>query len=292
MSPNRIEQLKKSNSNPGGRTPKLFISDKPMAQTAKTPAPKFTDAQFAALSKDQVRAEMLAETLTPAQLEKAAAILQPDSAAAKGPKFEVISTPHGEFRKGTITHRIYELLTLPVAQAMTQPAIVAKLVEEFPETGEKNFTSRVGFHISQFPIKYGATVGRNAAGLVTTNITGWDGTKVLTPEQIAKRDELLKSKADRAAKKAEKLAAGAGAAEAKAKLKAEKEAAKLVKAQEKAAEAQKKAEEKAKAAADKAAAVAKEAADKATAAAKVASAAAVPNAVVSVGKLATPPKKK
>jgi colicin import membrane protein len=173
-------------------------------------------------------------------------------------KHDYVETPHGEFRKDSVLHIIYRGLAR--AGGATKAELAEMLEEKHPTSkGETPWAekSTINCQIDRMPDERGFTLARTAKGKYGiepkgehkfSGLTGWDKTRVLSPEQA-------KAKAEKEAAKAEKE-------KAKAKEKAEKEAAKA-----KAKEAEEKAKATAKAEADKkqAAADAKAQAEKAKA---------------------------
>lgn len=198
----------------------LEIKDGMAPTVAKVLPPKFDAAAFAKLTDDQLRAAILAETLTPDQLLAATTKLggvAPGTTAKR--KFEVVQTANGEFRKGTLTSRIYDFMQLPADQAMTLEQMRDQLLVEFPEKAGNpdGVMTTVRCQITRQPAERNFVLGRNAAGQYSVHIVGRDNSRVLSPEAQEKRDAKAKAKTDRAAEKTV-------AREAKAKLKADAKA--------------------------------------------------------------------
>lgn len=179
---------------------KLVVGDHNMATTAAVkvaPKNKYTPEQFLKLTKDELRQGILDEAFTGDQLIAANGILAGEMNLAKR-KFEVVQTPNGEYRKGTITHRIYEFMQLPEDQALTLEEMQAKLIAEFPENGKNpdGVMTTVRCQITRQPTERGFTLGRSKDGKYSVHIAGRDNSRVLSPEAAKKRDDKVKAKAE------------------------------------------------------------------------------------------------
>lgn len=165
--------------------------------------------------------------------------------SVKERKFPLVQSPHGEWRDGTVTYRVYQMQALPANKALTLKEMHEKLCAEFA-TGEAGASTPEQLLITlrcqlqrQGPAR-GFKLGRDAKGRLSMHIEGYDKTRVLSAEQLA---EKAKREAAKAEAKAEKEKAKA---EAKAAKLAEKAAAKAKADAEKAEAAAKAAAEQAK----------------------------------------------
>jgi hypothetical protein len=141
-------------------------------------------------------------------MSKSAAAVKTEAAVtapSRALKFETLETEHGHFRVGTIRHRIYEMLTLPKAKAMTKAEMLADLVSKFGDADHsaEQLNVTLGFSIWDFEKKLKKfTVGRDDAGRYSINIEGRstarvgsaDGEKTEKPAK-AKKERKIKSKA-------------------------------------------------------------------------------------------------
>lgn len=163
--------------------------------------------------------------------------------AGREPKHEYVTTPHGEFRKGSVLHAIYRSWDLK--GGATKEEILNRLCEEFGEERRDAMRYTINTQTGEMPGKRGFELGRDQNGRYGIHIEGRFSGRVLTAEQRKAKEEKLKAKearlAEKAAKKEEKEKAAADKAKAKAAAKAKEEkdnaakAAKLAANKEKAA---------------------------------------------------------
>ncbi len=210
-----------------GSTRRLEIKDEKMAPAAQ---------KIAAVPAAKAPA-------TPAQIAEWAKVgIGPDGTTPLNPqagagaakrKFEIVQTPHGEYRKGTITHRIYEFMNLPADKAMTLEQMRDQLVKEFPGNGVNpdGVMTTVRCQITRQPTERKFDLGRNAAGQYSVHIAGRDNSRVRSPEAQEKLDAKIAAKAEKAKAKLDareakvKAKTDAAALKAQAKLDAAKVAA-------------------------------------------------------------------
>jgi chemotaxis protein histidine kinase CheA len=151
-------------------------------------------------------------------------------ASAKVRKFPLVQTPHGEWRDGTVTFRVYQMQALPADKALTLAQMHEKLCAEFA-TGAPGASTPDQLMITlrcqlqrQGPAR-GFTLGRGPDGKLSMHIEGYDRTRILSPEAKAEKEAKAQAKAAAQAEKDKaKAAAQAEREAAKAKAKAEKEA--------------------------------------------------------------------
>lgn len=148
--------------------------------------------------------------------------------AAREPKHDYVTTPHGEFRKGSVLHAIYRAWDLK--NGATKAEILDRLAEEFGEGRRASMTYTVNTQTAEMPGKRGFELGRDENGRYGIHIQGRFAGRVQTPEQKKAKEAKLKAKEAKLAEKAAKKAEGE-----KAKLDAKK-AKEAAKAKEKAAE--------------------------------------------------------
>lgn len=180
-------------------------------------------------------------------------------------KHEYVETPHGEFRKDSVLHIIYKGLArkggstkVELAEALT--AVHPPSKDDAPWTEKSTINCQIdrmgderGFKLARTAKgKYGIEPGKALEGkhkgeaMDFSGLTGWDKTRVQTPEQAAKAKAKVDAKAE---KDAEKEKAKKAKADEKAKAAAAKE---KLETEAKAESAKKQAAEDAKAQAEKA----------------------------------------
>lgn len=152
--------------------------------------------------------------------------------AGREPKHEYVTTPHGEFRKGSVLHAIYRSWDLK--GGATKEEILNRLCEEFGEERRDAMRYTVNTQTGEMPGKRGFELGRDENGRYGLHIKGRFSGRVMSAEQRKAKEEKLKAKearlAEKAAKKAEKEKAAADKAKAKAAEKAKEEKANAAKA--------------------------------------------------------------
>lgn len=170
--------------------------------------------------------------------EKAAQVAEKEDTR----KHEYVETPHGEFRKDSVLHIIYKGLArkggstkVELAEALT--AVHPPSKDDAPWTEKSTINCQIdrmdkerGFKLARTAKgKYGIEPGKALEGkhkgeaMEFSGLTGWDATRVQTPEQAEKAKAKATAKAE---KDAEKEKAKKAKADEKAKLEAAKAKAK------------------------------------------------------------------
>lgn len=168
-----------------------------------------------------------------AKKKEAAAIEEARKEKVGPAKLPTVTTPHGEFRKGSVLLGIYESWDLK--NGSTKEETLDRLVKAHPDRSREDMLVTINTQIGRMPKDRGFKLGRTEKGAYGLHIEGYATNRILSPAAAAAK----------AARDAEK--------EKAAKLKAEEKAKAEAKAEAKAKEAKAKeeAEEKARKEADK-----------------------------------------
>lgn len=183
-------------------------------------------------------------------------------------KHDYVETAHGEFRKDSVLHIIYK--SLARRGGSTKAEIAEALEAQYPTKDGPGWDekSTINCQIDRMGTERGFKLARNEKGkygiepgkavegqhkgeaMEFSGLTGWDTTRVMTPEQKAKKEAAEKVKLAKAAEKEKEKAAKTAAKE---KLKAAQDKAKKEAAEKEAVEQAKRdaAEQKKKEAAAK-----------------------------------------
>ncbi len=159
-------------------------------------------------------------------------------------KTKSVTTPHGEFREGSVLHAIYRSFDLK--GGATKEEILERLLKEFPEKADDNMMSTIQTQIHRMPKEKGFELGRDDKGRYGIHIKERSKVRVLSPEAQAALEARQAEKAKRdEAEAAEKAKAKAIRLAEQEKANAEKAALAARAAADKAADAAKAAEIKA-----------------------------------------------